>query len=157
MAGLKITDLTTLAEATSDDLLYIVDVTDTTMSPEGTSKKIAVGSLLPSGSYNVTFSNNTGAIIGISFADALYTRQGNVFNVTIQGTMSVNFSGTNTGNADFTLPFGAAISAHGNVVLETGKVCNGIIRDTNTMILKSDDTSLVDDVKFIATFQYQIA
>lgn len=45
MAGVKITNLTPLATAASDDLLYIVDVSDTTESPEGTSKSIEVGSL----------------------------------------------------------------------------------------------------------------
>ena len=45
MAGVKITDLTPLATAASDDLLYIVDVSDTTESPEGTSKSIEVGNI----------------------------------------------------------------------------------------------------------------
>jgi len=42
MAGVKITDLEVLLEAASDDLLYIVDVSDNTQSPEGTSKAIEV-------------------------------------------------------------------------------------------------------------------
>jgi hypothetical protein len=45
MAGVKITDLTPLATAASDDLLYIVDVSDLTQSPEGTSKSIEVGAI----------------------------------------------------------------------------------------------------------------
>jgi hypothetical protein len=45
MAGVKITDLVTITEAASDDLLYIVDVSDTTSGPEGTSKAIEVGDL----------------------------------------------------------------------------------------------------------------
>jgi hypothetical protein len=43
MAGVKITDLTPITSAASDDLLYIVDVSDTSQSPEGTSKQIEVG------------------------------------------------------------------------------------------------------------------
>ena len=45
MAGVKITDLTPLATASSDDLLYIVDVSDTTQSPQGTSKSIEVANI----------------------------------------------------------------------------------------------------------------
>jgi hypothetical protein len=43
MAGVKITELTQLFTAENDDLLYIVDVSDFDQSPQGTSKKIAVG------------------------------------------------------------------------------------------------------------------
>ena len=46
MAGVKITDLGTLATAASDDLLYIVDVSDTSQSPQGTSKQIEVTNML---------------------------------------------------------------------------------------------------------------
>lgn len=46
MAIKKVTDLTTLATADSDDLLMIVDVSDTTDSPEGTSKQIEVGNVV---------------------------------------------------------------------------------------------------------------
>jgi hypothetical protein len=47
MAGVKITDLGAITEAASDDLLYIVDVSDNTDGPDGTSRKIAVGDLRP--------------------------------------------------------------------------------------------------------------
>ena len=65
MAGVKITDLTPLATAVSGDLLYIVDISDTTESPQGTSKSIEVGNLIPtipvlsSGTWTPTFSDFT--------------------------------------------------------------------------------------------------
>jgi hypothetical protein len=45
MAGIKITDLTALSVADSADFLCIVDVSDTSQSPEGTTKKIEVGNM----------------------------------------------------------------------------------------------------------------
>jgi hypothetical protein len=45
MAGRKITQLPTLTTPTATDKLVIVDVSDTSESPQGTSKQIAVGDL----------------------------------------------------------------------------------------------------------------
>ena len=56
MAGVKITDLTPLGTAASDDLLYIVDVSDTSESPEGTSKKVELGDIVSSGIFTSTTS-----------------------------------------------------------------------------------------------------
>lgn len=46
MAGIKITDLPSLATTANDDVLYIVDVSDTSGSPQGTSKQISVDNLI---------------------------------------------------------------------------------------------------------------
>jgi hypothetical protein len=46
MAGVKITDLGSLSTPNVDDVLYIVDISDTTESPQGTSKKTKVQFLL---------------------------------------------------------------------------------------------------------------
>jgi hypothetical protein len=46
MAGVKITDLGTLTAPVAEDLLYIVDVSDTSQSPQGTSKQIELGNIL---------------------------------------------------------------------------------------------------------------
>ena len=40
MADVKITDLTALTTPATDDLVCVVDVSDTTMSADGTDKKI---------------------------------------------------------------------------------------------------------------------
>jgi len=47
MAVKKVTDLDALTTVATDDLVMIVDVSDTTDSPEGTSKKIEVTNLVP--------------------------------------------------------------------------------------------------------------
>ena len=49
MANKKVTDLTELTSAANDDLVYIVDVSDTTGSSSGTGKKITKNNLVGSG------------------------------------------------------------------------------------------------------------
>lgn len=46
MAIKKVTDLTAATTVASDDLLMVVDVSDTTDSPEGTSKKVEVSNVV---------------------------------------------------------------------------------------------------------------
>ncbi len=76
MADQKLTQLPILASASTTDLLYIVDVSDTSQSPQGTSKKIQVSGIgankadlvdgkvplnqIPAGAINViTYANDT--------------------------------------------------------------------------------------------------
>jgi hypothetical protein len=107
MAGVKITDLETLLEAASDDLLYIVDVNDNTESPQGTSKKIQVQNIataigLESGSYTPTISGYVNGI-GASLNAATYIRVGNVATVSVQLEITMDF-GETTGAFEIELP-----------------------------------------------------
>jgi hypothetical protein len=104
MAGVKITDLTPLATAASDDLLYIVDVSDTTESPQGTSKQIEVGNLISaldvaSGVFTPTASdlNNIDAVIPY---EGTWSRVGE--SVTFGFYFEFDLSGANT-NGEFTI------------------------------------------------------
>lgn len=45
MADIKIPDLTEITSVANDDLLYIVDVSDTTQSADGSSKKVQISTL----------------------------------------------------------------------------------------------------------------
>jgi hypothetical protein len=101
MAGVKITDLGTLATAASDDLLYIVDVSDTSQSPEGTSKQIEVGNMFSSGSYTPTISGETNLTAATNAAT--YIRVGNVVTVSIQLDIQYDAS-ENSGLFEVSLP-----------------------------------------------------
>lgn len=49
MADKRVTDLTELTSAASDDVVYIVDISDTTDHSSGTSKKIKISNISSSG------------------------------------------------------------------------------------------------------------
>lgn len=83
MAGVKITDLGILTAPVSADLLYIVDVSDTSQSPQGTSKQIELGNVLDfeSGTFTPTFSSISGSgTIDQQFA--FYSRVGSIVTYT---------------------------------------------------------------------------
>jgi hypothetical protein len=117
MAGVKITDLTPLATAASDDLLYIVDVSDTTESPQGTSKQIEVGNMFSSGSYTPTISGETN--LTAAPIAATYIRVGNVATVSIQ--LEILFSaGENSGLFEVEIPVASNFT--------TVKQCFGLLQ-----------------------------
>ncbi len=83
MAGVKITDLGTLTAPVAEDLLYIVDISDTSQSPQGTSKQIELGNILSSGSYTPTISGEVNGIV-VTVNYATFIRVGNIVTVSAQ-------------------------------------------------------------------------
>jgi len=108
MAGIKITDLTTLGEAASDDLLYIVDVSDTTESPQGTSKQIEVGNMFSSGTYTPTASGFVNGI-NVNPQSAKFTKVGNIVNCTLQIEIQLDVAET-TGSFELSLPIASTFT-----------------------------------------------
>jgi hypothetical protein len=166
MAGVKITDLPLITEAASDDLLYIVDVSNTTQSPQGTSSQIEVGNLFSSGTYTPTITqenNLTAAPI-----EATYIRIGNIVNVSVQLSIVLD-DFQNSGGFDISLPFpsdftsekqcfGIFQNSYGNQdlanVLSVTIACS-TIRNTCYVLV----ATLVDATNLnysVVTFQYQI-
>jgi len=101
MAGIKITDLTTLGEAASDDLLYIVDVSDNTQSPQGTSKQIEVGKMFSSGTYTPTITEEV--TLSVTPNTATYIQVGSIVNCSVQ--LNIEFDPLeNSGSFELSLP-----------------------------------------------------
>ena len=102
MAGVKITDLGTLTTAVDADLLYIVDISDTSQSPQGTSKQIEVGNMFSSGSYTPTISGEVnGIVVNVNYAT--YIRVGNVATCSVQLEITLD-TGETTGAFEIELP-----------------------------------------------------
>lgn len=102
MAGVKITDLGTLTTAVDADLLYIVDISDTSQSPQGTSKQIEVGNMFSSGTYTPTFSAETNGIVVTPNA-ATFIKVGSIVSVSAQLEIQLDTSEV-TGSFEMSLP-----------------------------------------------------
>ena len=101
MAGVKITDLVTITEAATDDLLYIVDVSNTSQSPEGTSSQIEVGNMFSSGVYTPTVSGALNLIATSNYAT--FIKVGNIVHAMIQVEITLD-PGEDDGEFELSLP-----------------------------------------------------
>ena len=154
MAGVKITDLGILTVPDTADLLYIVDVSDTSESPQGTSKQIEVGNLGLGGLWTPTISGETDAVISVSIINGTYSKTGNIVTCSMDGLVTIDFSSLTSGSFDITLPI-AGTGATGCVNINFPNQCNGIIKSPGRIVLSSNDTTLNDSgIPFSAIFQY---
>ena len=158
MAGVKITDLTPLATAASDDLLYIVDVSDTSESPQGTSKQIEVGNILSSGTWTPTFSDFTEGFTAATLGEATYLRIGNIVTCQIYLSIVMDFTAPDTnGQLEFTYPIATTTPNGGGSLSSTNleKQFNGSVR-VNTLVMKTEDSTIDGTYTCYAIFQYEI-
>ena len=158
MAGIKITDLTALSLAEAGDYLCIVDVSDTTQSPEGTTKKIEVGNFAVSGEWTPTFSGEDNACSNSSVVKAFYSRVGNIVTCTINGTVDLDFSTFTEGTVATSFPIATTThNAIGSISVNYENQFNGYKNNTNRLVFQSADTTFVTaGVEFFAVFQYEI-
>jgi hypothetical protein len=118
MAGVKITDLGTLTTAVDADLLYIVDVNDTTQSPQGTSKQIEVGNMFSSGTYTPTISGESNGILILS-SDGTYMKIGNIVYCSI--LLDIQLAALqDTGSFEISLPVASDLTSQ--------KQCIGVLQ-----------------------------
>jgi len=167
MAGVKITDLTPLATAASDDLLYIVDVSDNTESPQGTSKQIEVGKMFSSGSYTPTISGEVNGIV-VDVNSATYIKVGTIVVVSAQLQISMD-TGETTGTFEISLPvssditsqkqcFGLMQYSFGGLPLSEIVSCSiGGETTNNTCIVDIEVATPSVSLQYVAIqFQYQV-
>jgi hypothetical protein len=114
MAGVKITDLGTLTTALNEDLLYIVDVNDTTQSPQGTSKQIEVGNLFESGTFDPKTTEISG-LTSINSYNGIYYKIGSIISGSFIVVLELSSA---SGSYNFELPIPTAS------VFLTGKQVN---------------------------------
>jgi len=118
MAGIKITDLPSLAAAEATDYLCIVDVSDTSGSPEGTTKKIEygnVGSLSGNWTPSITETINVGAVIVNNF---FYQKNNNAMICWVDLSLNTLVADPDDFSSfKMTLPYGSDLT---NVAIGTG-------------------------------------
>jgi hypothetical protein len=158
MAGIKITDLTALTTAEATDYLCIVDVSDTSQSPAGTTKKIELGNVATSGTWNPTLDGVDGACSNVSLLKAQYSRVGNIVNCSINGEVDLDFTSNPDGHFNFTYPFAPSSNNSIGVVSKRGNandIVTGYVR-FNEIWFDSAATTDLGQVQFFAIFQYEI-
>jgi len=164
MAGVKITDLVTITEAASADLLYIVDVSNTTQSPEGTSSQIEVGNMFSSGTYSPTPTAETN--LTTFPLNATYIRVGNIVNAFVLIYITLDVA-EDTGSFELSLPVASTFTnaKQLNAVLQWSKDGLSQAEITAINIIPNGSTMLVEIttvntnaalVSCVIAFQYEV-
>lgn len=122
MAGRKLPVLPVLATFPEPgDLLYVVDVSDTSESPQGTSKQMERETLLDAGTYTPTISAETNGIV-IAPQQASFIKVGNIVNVFAQLEITMD-AGETTGSFEISLPVASNLASQ--------KDCFGMMQYTS--------------------------
>lgn len=106
------------------------------------------------GTYTPTLAVIGGAVLDVSPDTAFYTITNGVVEVTIYGSVELDFSVGAEGTFSFTLPVPEISSVYGTISLDTPELCNGIVRG-DAKILSKDYTFVSASVGFVAKFTYQ--
>ena len=165
MAGVKITDLGTLTTAVDADLLYIVDISDTSQSPQGTSKQIEVGNMFSSGTYTPTISGEVNGIV-VTPNSASFIKVGSIVSVSAQLEVTVA-GGETTGTFEMSLPVASNFTNTKQLFGLMQFSVDGTLSDIVGLSIKAETTNytcLVDLVTTTAAnmpycviqFQYEV-
>jgi hypothetical protein len=130
MAGRKLTVLPALGGfPAADDLLYIVDVTDTSESPQGTSKAVEFSDIMQAGTYAPVISGEVNGIVVNPNGDARFMRIGS--NVIVFAQLEIIMdTGETTGSFEISLPVASNLTSQ--------KDCFGMMQLTSQGITTSE-------------------
>lgn len=106
------------------------------------------------GAYVPTLDYVSGAITDVALDRALYNISNGICDVTIYGSVDLDFSAVTEGTFSFTLPVPEISGIYGTISMETPNQCNGIVRG-NAKILSNDTTFVTSSARFVAKFSYQ--
>jgi hypothetical protein len=142
MANKKITDLTALTTPASGDLLYIVDVSDTTGSANGTSKKITKDNLLTGigGGIltQVETTVNNAAVLAMKYDNTpitLVAAEAGKIHVPVSVTIVATWATPNESSSDdLRIGWDASTSATVDYFNTIRDFMNGISSGTHTMV-----------------------
>ena len=108
------------------------------------------------GEYTPTLSDFQGAVTNAGVGKAFYSINNGICEVTINGTIEVDFSLNETGRFIFTVPIGVSSQCFGVASLDASNQLNGIVLGSYCRF-SSKDTSLVSSgISYVAKFSYQV-
>jgi hypothetical protein len=163
MAGVKITDLGTLTTAVDADLLYIVDISDTSQSPQGTSKQIEVGNMFSSGTYTPTISAEVNGIV-VTPNSATFIKVGSIVSVSAQLEIVLDTAQT-TGTFEMSLPVASDFANQKNLfgLMQYSDMVEIVIATisaettNNTCAIDIEVTTAAIDMQYVnMQFQYEV-
>jgi hypothetical protein len=143
MAGVKITDLGTLTTAVDADLLYIVDVSDTSQSPQGTSKQIELGNIVKSATWTPTFTVQSGSFVVAAIGGiSSYNKTGNFVQFFFK--LRIAFDTDSIAEFSMTLPFSSTLTFYDSIA-----ICNLIEpQTTGGAVIKNTNNGNGDKIEF---------
>jgi len=136
MPNMKTTDQATISEFSHDDLLLVVNVSDVTQSPEGSTAKLKVGDLLASN--KVTAIANSGASRQFTFAG------NSTVDLTLTANCAITFVGEVSGHMESITLLLRQSGAGGFIPTLPGTIywVGGVPPVYNTLIGKIDKVTL---------------
>jgi hypothetical protein len=106
------------------------------------------------GEYGTILDGVAGAITNVSLDTDFYSINNGVVDVTIYGTVDVDFSVVEEGGFNFTLPINTISDVLGVITFRTPNQINGIVIQ-HARIYSNDTSFVVSAVPFVAKFTYQ--